>query len=51
MIRKALNQVVCLSKGSAYIRLRVFAWVFLRIVAGCCLMFRHNLATPKTLIV
>ena len=24
-------------KVFSYIRLRVFAWVFLRIVAGCCL--------------
>ena len=28
---------LCLLNVSSSIRLRVFAWVFLRIVAGCCL--------------
>ena len=30
-----------------YIRLRVFAWVFLRIVAGCCLSIEWKTVARK----
>ena len=35
MIRKALNGAIGLLTVFSHIRLRVFAWVFLRIVASC----------------
>ena len=59
IMRKALNQVVGLSKGYAHSRLRVFAWgvfawaflriawVFLRISAYCCRLLSYTISIRK----
>ena len=48
IVRKALNGVLCSLKFFSYIRLRVFAGVFLRIVAGYRLGFRQQIARKNS---